>query len=102
MNNHLEIFQKNDREIVVGVVGLSDLSPYTSYLSVKKKTTDPSTLLFKAGVTDPSTLTFVFSLTSTDTSLNVADYAYDVTIVGNGKTLTIARDILSILDNCYA
>ena len=101
MNNHLEIYQKNDRDIVVGVVGLNDLSPYTSYLSVKKKTTDASTLLFKAGVTDPSTTTFVFSLTSTDTSLAVADYPYDVTIVGNGKTLTIARDILSILDNCY-
>ena len=98
MDNKLQIYQKNDREIVVCVVGLADLTPYVPYLSVKYKERDPSTLLFKSGtVSDPSG-TFTFSLSDTDTSLAARDYVYDVTIIGNGNKLTIAKDIFSILE----
>lgn len=101
MNNHLEIYQKNTREIAVFVQGLQNLTPYVPYLSVKRKATDASTVLFKAGTVNDTSGTFTFSLSEVDTSLNVADYIFDVTIIGEGNKLTIVRDTLSILDTCY-
>jgi len=99
MANKIEIYQKNTRDIAVLVEGLSDLTPYVPYLSVKKRATDASTVLFKSGtVSDPST-TFLFSLTTTDTSLACQDYTYDVTIKGNGNVITVVRDKFSIQEN---
>lgn len=98
MDNHIKIYQKNTKSIAVLVSGISDLTAYTPYLSVKRKATDASTVLFKAGtVTDPST-TFTFSLTSIDTSLSVQDFVYDVTITGNGNKITIVRDRFTIME----
>jgi len=99
MDNHISIYQKNTKTIAILVNGISDLSPYVPYLSVKKKVTDASTVLFKSGtVSDPST-TFAFALTTTDTSLAVLDYVYDVTIVGNSNVITLVRDRFTIMEN---
>ena len=101
MNNRLEIYQNNTKEIVVAVIGLSDLTPYTPYLSVKRKATDASTILFKQGVVSDPSGTFTFSLTATDTSLAARDYVYDVVAEGNGNHITLAKDVLSILEGVY-
>ena len=98
MNNHREIFQKNNKNFMVFVGGLSDLSLYTPTLTVKRRTSDTSALLSKTGVvSDPST-TYVFYLTTTDTSLNPGDYVYDVTLESSTNRITLIKDILSILD----
>lgn len=101
MDNAIKIFQNNTKTLAVLVTGISDLTPYTPYLSVKKKATDASTVLLKTGtVSDPST-TFTFTLTSTDTSMAIQDYVYDVTITGNNNKITLVRDKFSILETVF-
>ena len=99
MKNHIAIYEKNTQTIAVYVSGLSDLTLYTPYLTVKKKATDSSTLLSKTGlVSDPST-TYVFNLTGVDTSIAPGDYCYDVVL--ESSTLgnhTVVRDKFSILE----
>jgi len=99
MNNHIEIYQKNTKNLTVYVGGIPDLNLYTPYLTVKRRTTDVSALLSKTGiVSDPST-TYVFSLTTTDTSIAVGDYVYDLTLENSTNVITIIRDKISILDS---
>lgn len=98
MNNHIELYQKSTPTIAVWVGGLSDLTLYTSYLTVKKKATDSSTLLEKTGlVSDPST-TYVFNLTTDDTSIAAGDYCYDITLESSTARHTPIKDKFSILD----
>ncbi len=101
MDNKITVYYKNTKTIGVLVSGISDLSPYVPYLSVKKKATDASTVLFKAGtVSDPST-TFTFSLTTTDTSLAIQDYVYDICIIGNNNKITLVKDKFSVLETVF-
>jgi len=99
MKNKIELYQQDTQTIAVYVGGLSDLSLYDSYLTVKKKATDSSIYLQKTGVvSDPST-TIAFNLTGTDTSLNAGDYVYDIVL--ESSTLgyhTIVKDRFSILE----
>lgn len=101
MNNHIEIYQRNSKELAVYVSGLSDLSYYVPYITVKRKSSDTSALISKTGtVTDPST-TYTFSLTTTDTSLAASDYVYEITLENstNNTIVTIVRDRFTILDS---
>ena len=99
MKNKIEIYEKNTQTIAVWVGGLSDLSLYTPYLTVKRKTSDSSTLLEKTGLVSDSQTTYVFNLTTEDTSIAPGDYWYDITIcsptLGNH---TVIKDMFSILD----
>lgn len=101
INNKLEIFQRNNKEIYVGVVGLSDITPYTAYLTVKDDEDDNAIIIQKTGIVNDPSGTFTFSLTVDDTSIAAKDYVYDVTIIGNGNKLTIAKDIFSIIETVY-
>ena len=99
MKNKIEVYEKNTQTIAVYVSGLSDLSLYTPYLTVKRKASDSSTLLESTGVvSDPST-TYVFNLSTTDTSIAPGDYCYDVVLcsstLGNH---TVVKDTFNILD----
>ena len=98
MNNKIEIFEKNTQNIAVYVGGITDLGMYVPYLTVKKKTSDAVPILSKAGiVSDPST-TYMFELTSEDTSINVGDYVYDITLEQGTIKHTIIKDVFSIID----
>lgn len=101
MNNKLEIYQNNTKEIFVGVVGLSDLTPYTPYLTVKSKSSDETPILQKTGIVSDPSGTFTFSLSEIDTSLAPKDYVYDVTIIGNGNKITIAMDTFTINETVF-
>jgi len=97
MTNKIEVYQKNNKTITCTVTGL-DITGYAAYLSVKSKTTDPSTTIFNSGtVTDSSTA--VFYLTSTDTSVNPANYIYDITVEADSSIYTIVKDSFDILDS---
>jgi hypothetical protein len=98
MKNHIELFEKNTQTIACYIVGICDLTLYNSYLTVKRKANDPSTLISKTGiVSDPST-TIVFNLTNVDTSIAVGDYCYDITLDSSTLgTHTIIKDTFSIL-----
>jgi len=99
MKNHIEIFEKNTQVLAVYVSGLSDLTVYTPYLTVKKKASDTSTLISTTGlVSDPSS-TYTFTLTPTDTSILPGDYCYDITLCGSSGTYTVIKDRFSILDS---
>ena len=99
MNNLIELYQQDTQTIAVYVGGISDLTLYDSWLTVKNKTTDTSSYLQKSGVvSDPST-TIVFNLTGVDTSLKAGDYVYDIVL--ESSTLgyhTIVKDRFSVLD----
>jgi hypothetical protein len=99
MDNHISIYQKNTKTLAVLVTGINDLSTYIPYLSVKKKATDVSTVLFKSGIVSDPSSTFTITLTTTDTSLAPLDYVYDLTIKGNGNVITIVRDKFTIMEN---
>lgn len=99
MKNHIEIFEKNSQVIACWVSGISDLSPYTPYLTVKRKSTDSSTLLEKTGLVSDPSCTLTFTLTQTDTSIAPGDYCYDVTIDSGSLTYTIVKDRFSVLDS---
>jgi hypothetical protein len=97
-NNKIEIFQSNSQTVGCYITSTLDLSTYTPYLTVKKKTTNTAVILTKTGtVTDAST-TVTFDLTPTDTSMNPGDYVYDITIVDGTAIYTVVKDIFSIKD----
>lgn len=98
--NHIEIYQQNTQVIAVWVGGLSDLTLYTPYLTVKKKATDSSTLLSKTGLVSDASTTYTFDLSGTDTSIAPGDYCYDITLESDtlGKH-TIIKDKFSILES---
>ena len=99
MNNLIELYQQDTQTIAVYVGGISDLTLYDSWLTVKNKTTDTSTYLQKSGVVSDPSSTIVFNLTGVDTSLKTGDYVYDIVL--ESSTLgyhTIVKDRFSILD----
>ena len=99
MRNHIEIFEKNTQVIAVWVSGISDLSQFTPYLTVKRKASDTTTLLSKTGlVSDPSS-TLTFTLVPADTSIAPGDYCYDITLDGSSGRYTIVKDTFSILNS---
>ena len=110
MDNRISIYYKNTKTLAILVEGMTNLSVYTPYLTVKRKATDASAVLYKSGLlSDPSATsnTFTFSLTTSDTSLNPADYVYDVTIIGdpsqgNTNVITLVRDRFTIMENVFA
>ena len=70
---------------------------YTPYLSVKANEADSSTVIFKAGtVQDPCTA--LFNLTTTDTSLAVGNYIYDINIELDSSAYTVRKNVFTILD----
>ena len=97
-NNKIEIYQRNTMDIGCAVTGVSDVSGYIPYLTVKSKSSDASTKLLKIGtVSDPSG-TLLFSLTTLDSSIASGDYVYDVTIENGTTIYTIVRDRFTVLD----
>ena len=99
MNNLIELYQQDTQTIAVYVGGISDLTLYDSWLTVKNKTTDTSTYLQKSGVVSDPSSTIVFNLTGVDTSLKTGDYVYDIVL--ESSTLgyhTIVKDRFSVLD----
>lgn len=98
MNNHIQIYEKNTENIMCYVSGISDVSGYIPYLSVKYKTSDASTVLFKEGTVSDASGTFTFALTAVDTSLAPYDYVYDITIEKSPVVITVIKDRFSILD----
>ena len=97
MSNVIEIYQSNSKRISVTVSGLSDITGYNSYLSVKNKESDASTVILSGGIIqDPCSL--IFDLTPTDTSLAVGDYLYDINLELDNSTYTIQKNVFSILD----
>lgn len=98
MDNKLEIYQGDNGNIFCGVVGIDDLTGFDSFLSVKRKATDASTVMFLTGTVNDASGTLVFPYTTEDTSLYARDYDSDVNIKGNGIHKTIWKGILSILE----
>ena len=101
MDNTIRIYQKNTKTLAVLVQGLSDLTNYIPFLSVKNNPGDVSTILFKSGIVSDPSSTFTITLNTIDTSLICKDYTYDITICGNGNVITIVRDKMSVMENCY-
>ena len=99
MDNRIEIFEKNTRNIVVYVNGFSDLTVYTPYLTVKKKPADTSTYISKVGIVSDPSSSYTFSLTTADTSIAIGDYVYDITLESPTDRFTILKDRLTILDS---
>lgn len=100
-SNKIEIFQHNSFTIDCSVYGINNITGYTPYLSVKKRTTDASTLLFKTGTVKDASGTVRFTGTGTDASLAFGDNIYDITIEqGDTSIFTIVKDIFAILDGC--
>lgn len=97
-SNKIEVFQNNTKTVACYIYGGLDLTAYTPYLTVKRKTTDTATILSKTGtVTDAST-TVTFDLSTTDTSIAFGDYVYDITIEDGTNIHTVVKDIFSVLD----
>ena len=98
INNKIEIYQNNSKTIGCVVVGVSDVSGFIPYLTVKKKTTDTDTVLEKVGTIVDASGTLLFNLTSTDTSMNYGDYIYDVTIEKDATIYTVVKDKFVVID----
>jgi len=98
MDNKIELYEKNTRNIVVYVNGFSDLTVYTPYLTVKKKPSDTSTYISKVGIVSDPSSSYTFTLTTTDTSIAIGDYVYDITLESPTDRFTILKDFFKILD----
>lgn len=93
--NKIEIYQNNTKTINCIVTGLS-LTGYTPYLTVKKSP-DSTVSLSKTGVIqDPSTATFYIS--SSDSSLAVGDYVYDIVVSADVSIYTVTKDAFIVLN----
>lgn len=95
MSNKILCYQNNTKPFTC--ISPINATGYTPYFTVKRNITDVSTLISKTGsVTDSSTLFFCVS--STDSSLTVGDYPYDITIENDASIYTIVKDIFSIIE----
>lgn len=95
MINKIDVYQNNTKPFTC--ISPITATGYTPYFTVKKNISDSSTLISKTGsVTDPSTLFFCIS--STDSSLAVGDYPYDITLENDASIFTIVKDIFTILE----
>ena len=98
MNNTIEIYQNNTFTLGCYVTGGLNLTGFAPYLTVKKKASDTTSVLSKLGtVTDPST-TVTFDLTTTDTSLAIGSYVYDIVIEKAPQVYTIVKDSFIVRD----
>jgi hypothetical protein len=97
LNNKIEVYQQNTREISCLVIGVSDITGWIPYLTVKKNTSG-DIILSKTGVVSDASGTSLFSLTSTDTSILAGDYVYDVVIENGEIKYTVVKDRFSVLD----
>jgi hypothetical protein len=97
MQNHIKIYKGNSANLMIWVGGLSDLTLYTCYLTVKDKATDPSALISRIGIVSDPSSTYVVPILTTDTSLNPDDYCYDVRLDSSTATHTIIKDIFTIM-----
>lgn len=93
--NKIEIYQNNTKTINCVVTGLS-LTGYTPTLTVKSNTLSTAVLSKTGVVQDPSTATFYIS--STDSSLAVGDYVYDIVVSADASIYTVTKDAFIILD----
>lgn len=95
MANKINVYQNNTFPFTctspVNAVG------YTPYFTAKKNISDASTLINITGiVSDSSTLAFCIS--SSDSSIAVGDYPYDITLEKDASIYTIVRDVISIMN----
>jgi len=95
MANSIEIYQNNTKRVTCIVSGL-DVTGYNSYITVRKNISDASVMTNTGTVSDASTL--IFNISSTDTSLNVGSYVYDITVQLDSSIYTLVKDTLSILN----
>lgn len=94
----LEIYQNNTLSFDVSIYGITDVSGFIPYFTVKRNTSDASTILSKTGlIKDPSGAARFF-VPSTDTSLNPYTYVFDITIEKDSSIFTIYKDTLTIKD----
>jgi hypothetical protein len=98
LNNKLTIDQHNTRSIGCVVIGVSDISGYIPYLTVKKNNADSSTILSIVGTVTDASGTMLFNLSSTDTSLGAGDYVYDVVIEKSGEIHTVVKDKFVVVE----
>lgn len=106
-NNKIEIYQNNDANIgcvvkmmstIPGVPEVIDVSGFTPYLTVKKKTGDIDTVISKIGTVIDASGTLLFILTSIDTSINYGEYVYDITIEKDTTIYTPVKDKFVVVD----
>jgi hypothetical protein len=101
MDNRIKITQGDNGNISCFVVGIDDLTNFSSQLTIKLNEENNTVAIILIGeVNDPSG-TLVFPYTTEDTSIEARDYIYDVDVSGNGIHKTIVKDILSILQSVH-
>lgn len=98
VNNRIDVYQNNSKTIGCVVVGVSDVSGFIPYLTVKKKTGDADSVLSKTGTVVDASGTLLFNLTTIDTSMNYGDYIYDVTIEKDTTVYTVVKDKFIVVD----
>lgn len=99
INNKIEIYPQNTKSIGCVVIGVNDVSGFTPYLSVKKKTTDTDSILVKTGIVTDASGTLLFNLSAIDTSIPYGDYVYDVTIEKLPTIYTVVKDKFVVVDS---
>jgi hypothetical protein len=98
-NNKIELFQNNSVKLDCSVYGISDVSNYIPYLTVKKNPIDISPILFNTGIVSDSSGKVSFTISSSDTSITCGDYVYDITIESSTHIYTVVKDKFVVVDS---
>ena len=97
-NFKFEIYQNNTLSFDVSIYGITDVSGFIPYFTVKKKMSDVSTVISSIGIIKDPSGTARFFVPASDTSLASGDYVFDITIEKDSSIFTINKDSLSVLD----
>jgi hypothetical protein len=92
----IEIYKNNTLSFDVSIYGISDVSGYIPYYTVKKNLSDTIPSLTVTGIIKDSSGTARFFLSSTDSSIVPNTYITDVTLEKDGSIFTIIKDTLEI------
>ena len=105
-NNKVEIFQRNTHELFCAIYdssdNLMDINGYTADLYARRygdETIGDPDISVSGTLVDASNGAVLFPFSTTDTSVAVDDYTYEVIITGSGNQITVLQDRLSILNS---
>lgn len=77
--------------------GLSSLSGYTAYFTVKKKLNDDDNIFEKTGSINGLVMTF--TVTASDNDLAIGSYIYEITITNGTESYTLEQGTYNVRES---
>jgi len=101
MSNQIKVYRKNTEEITCTVNGLSSLSGYTGYLTVKDEAGGTEQFSINTGTSDGSitNLTITFKVSPANNDIVAGTYYYDIVVSDGTDNYTVSQGKYVVLES---